>query len=220
MDGIHDMGGKQGFGRIAVEEDYIFRSAWQRRAFALVEALAWSTPYNTDQHRHAVECVPPADYLRLDYFENWIVASEMLLKEAGLVDQSELDDGRKHFDVDQKSHAPVGVHEIVDATKAGADLRFPEDTQSARFAVGQSVLVSHTQAAGHTRVPRYLRGKTGRIVSDEGVFQFADAVVAGRGPDPQHCYTVVFSAQDLWGEEAQVGDSLCADLWEAYLEPA
>ncbi len=220
MDEIHDMGGKQGFGRIAVEEDYIFRSAWQRRAFALVEALAWATPYSTDQHRHAVERVPPEDYLRLDYFENWILASEMLLKEAGLVDQRELDDGRKHFEVDQKSHAPVGAREIVDATKAGADVQFPDHTQPARFAAGQSVLVSSSEAAGHTRVPRYLRGKIGRIVSDEGVFQFADAVAVGQGPAPQHCYTLVFAAQDLWGEQAQTGDTLCADLWESYLEPA
>lgn len=220
MDAIHDMGGIQGFGRIPIEEDYIFRADWQCRAFALVEALAWATPYNTDQHRHAVERVPPADYLRLDYFENWIIASETLLKEAGLVDQTELDDGKKHFDIDPVNHAPVGAREIVEATKAGADLQFPDDTQTARFAVGQSVLVSNTQTAQHTRVPRYLRGKIGRVVSDEGVFQFADAVAAGRGPAPQHCYTVVFSAKTLWGEEAQAGDSVCADLWESYLEPA
>lgn len=220
MDGIHDMGGMQGFGRIPTEKDYIFRSDWQRRAFALVEALAWATPYNTDQHRHAVERVPPADYLRLDYFENWIIASETLLKEAGLVSQHELDEGTKHFDIDRQIHTPVGPDEIVKATKAGADVRFAEDTQTARFAVGQSVLVSNSQTAQHTRVPRYVRGKIGRIVSDEGVFQFADAVAAGRGPEPQHCYTVVFSAKTLWGEEAQADDSVCADLWESYLEPA
>ncbi len=219
MDAIHDMGGKQGFGKIPLEDDYIFRADWQRRAFALVEALAWATPYNTDQHRHAVERVTPEEYLRLDYFENWIIASETLLKEAGLVDRSELETGLKRFDIDRKKHKPVGSKEIVEATRAGAALRFPDDTRPARFAVGQSVRVSKAQTAQHTRVPGYVRGKVGEIVSDEGVFQFADAVAAGKGPAPQHCYNVAFSAKTLWGEDAEAEDRISVDLWESYLEP-
>lgn len=220
MDGIHDMGGMQGFGEVPVEEDYIFRSDWQRRAFALVEALAWAAPYNTDQHRHAVERVPPLDYLRQDYFENWIAATETLLKEAGLVDQAELDSGAKRFDIDREAHKAVGPDEIVAGTRAGAELAFPGDSQPARFTQGQSVRVTDRPSARHTRVPRYVRGKIGRVVRDEGVFQFADAMAAAEGPAPQHCYSVVFSAQDLWGEAAEAEDTVCVDLWESYLEPA
>lgn len=219
MDGVHDMGGVNGYGKVEPEDDYIFKADWQRRAFALVEALAWATPYNTDQHRHAVECLKPLDYLHLDYFEAWIAASETLLKDAGLIDQKELDLGRKLFDIDTNAHKPVKPDELVEATKTGADLEYPFNSQPASFKTGQTVRVSSNNPSGHTRVPRYVRGKLGKISRDAGVFQFADAVAAGKHPSPQHCYTVVFTGETLWGAEAEPNQTICLDLWEAYLEP-
>lgn len=221
MDGIHDLGGMHGFGPVPIaKEDYVFKADWQRRAFALAEALAGTVPYSADQHRQEIERMPAIDYLRLDYFEKWLVATESLLMQAGLVSQEELRTGRKQFDVDLARHEKVSPEELVAAVKSGAHLRFSEGTQSARFAVGDRIRVRKDVSPGHTRVPRYLRGRAGEIVADQGVFQFADAVAAGRGPEPQHCYTVGFSARELWGRNAEADDMIYADLWEHYLEPA
>ena len=222
MDGIHDLGGMHGFGPIPITKgDYVFKADWQRRAFALAEVLAGAAQYGADQHRQAIERMPAVAYLRLDYFEKWMVATEALLIAAGLVNAEELRTGRKLFDVDRARDGKVGPEALIAAVKAGAQLSFPDDTQKPRFAIGDRVRVTTDSPAGHTRSPRYLRGRSGAIVADNGVFQFADAMAAGRGPEPQHCYTVAFTAQEVWGrtaEEAQ--DMIHADLWESYLEPA
>lgn len=221
MDGIHDLGGMHGFGPVAIaKEDYVFKADWQRRAFALAEALGGTVPHSADQHRQEIERMPAVDYLRLDYFEKWLVATEALLMQAGLVNEEELRTGRKQFDVDLARHRKITSEEVVTALKSGAHLKFPDETRKPRFAMGDSVRVARDSPSGHTRMPRYLRGRTGEIVADQGVFQFADAVAAGRGPEPQHCYTVGFAARELWGRNAEGDDMVYADLWEDYLEPA
>ena len=220
MDGIHDMGGMHGFGRIPVEEDTVFSHNWQKRAFALTEALAWSVPFTEDEHRFAIEQILPVDYLSRDYFEKWVIAAQTLMQEAGVVDREELTTGKKRFDITHEDHPPVSAEELVAATKAGAERSFPSDKKTAKFEVGQAVRVAANCPPGHTRAPRYLRNRPGIVVEDVGVFQFADAVVAGNGACPQHCYTVEFKAKTLWGVDAEENECVCADLWEAYLEPA
>jgi nitrile hydratase len=75
---------------------------------------------------------------------------------------------------------------------------------------------------GHTRLPRYTRGRRGRIVRDNGVFALQDTDVNGQslGGRPQHVFTVRFAARELWGEQASARDSVYVDLWEDYLERA
>ena len=222
MNSIHDMGGMHGFGKVAIEEgDYIFKSEWQRRAFGLTETLLCAIPGNADVHRQELERIPAVDYLQKDYFEKWVIATEALLKQAGLVSQEELDAGKKLFDIENpEAHPAIDAKTIVEVFKAGAELKFPNDGQPAKFAEGDIVRVINNHAKGHTRVPRYVRGHLGKIVSDEGVFQFADTLAAGEGACPQHCYTVQFSAETLWGEDAGKNELMYVDLWESYLEPA
>ncbi len=220
MDGIHDMGGMHGFGRIPIEDDYVFDSDWQRRSFALAEALAPITPFGTDEHRQAIERIPPSDYLKLDYFEKWAVATESLLKQAGHISQDELDVGAKLFHADVGDRSPVTGPELVQAMKQGVPLKFPDDSQPQRFSEGDVVLVSSESPYLHTRLPRYVRGKTGLVASAEGVFAFPDAAVGGVGAPRQHCYTVAFSSETLWGREAEPNEVIHLDLWESYLEPA
>ncbi len=220
MDGIHDMGGMHGFGLVDRENDYVFRADWQRRAFGIVEALAGVIPFNADTHRQALERIAADEYLRHDYFEKWVMATETLLLEAGLVNETELVSGKKEFDVDMTDREPAGPKELVDAFIAGVPLVFPADSEPARFKVGESVRVTSNSPLHHTRVPRYIRGRIGTIEHDAGVFQFADAVATGEGQCPQHCYTVSFPAKSLWGDNAESNDTVYADLWEAYLEPA
>ena len=72
---------------------------------------------------------------------------------------------------------------------------------------------------GHTRLPRYARGKHGVIRTVNGPFLFPDSNAHGNGAEWQACYAVEFNARELWGETAPAGDRVCVDLWESYLEP-
>jgi nitrile hydratase subunit beta len=218
MDGIHDMGGMHGFGPVDRHNDYTFRAEWQRKAFGIVEALAGVVPFNADTHRQALERISADEYLRHTYFELWVMATETLLLEAGLVNESELKTGKKEFDVDLASRPAVGPKALVAAFIAGVPLEFPFDSEPSKFKEGEKVRVTVNAPRHHTRVPRYIRGRIGTIVKDSGVFQFADAVATGKGQCPQHCYAVAFSAEDLWGKSAESRETVYADLWESYLE--
>jgi nitrile hydratase subunit beta len=75
--------------------------------------------------------------------------------------------------------------------------------------------------AGHTRLPRYVRGKAGVVARDWGVFVFPDTNAHHAGTKPQHCYSVSFDARELWGKSAKANgrDRVFVDLWEDHLEP-
>ena len=88
------------------------------------------------------------------------------------------------------------------------------------FRVGETIRARNYHPTGHTRLPRYVRGKVGEIAADHGVFQFADSLAHGDGKQPQHLYSVRFTAQELWGQTAKPQDSLYIDLWDNYLELA
>lgn len=220
MDGVHDLGGMHGFGPVPiVEGEYVFKYDWQRRSFALAQALAGPAAYCADMHRYKIEQIPALDYLQMDYFEKWAIATSELLKDAGLANQEELASGVKQFDVDLALHTPSSAEGLIAALASGVEMDFPASNRVALFASGQSIRVSTRSQIGHTRVPRYVRGKVGKIIRNNGVFQFADAVAVGCGTNEQHCYTVSFTARDLWSETPRdCTDSIYLDLAEAYLE--
>jgi nitrile hydratase len=89
-----------------------------------------------------------------------------------------------------------------------------------RFKPGEQVRARNFHPTGHTRLPRYARGKTGVIALDHGVYNFPDTNADGRGPKRQHVYSVRFAARELWGEQASARDSVYLDLWDDYLEHA
>ena len=73
---------------------------------------------------------------------------------------------------------------------------------------------------GHTRLPRYARGKRGVVERVHGVHVFADASAHGEGENPQWLYTVRFAGPELWGEGSDPTLAVSIDAWESYLEPA
>jgi nitrile hydratase len=115
--------------------------------------------------------------------------------------------------------AAITVEEVRayyrDPRRARLDVDLP-----ARFKAGDEIVTRNINPKGHTRLPRYARAKKGRIDCDRGVFHFADARAQRRDAPPQHCYSVRFTARELWGEEAPEKDALYLDLWEEYLDPA
>ena len=72
------------------------------------------------------------------------------------------------------------------------------DAVVARFAVGQKVRARNMNPVGHTRLPRYARGKSGVIDRNHGVFLFPDTTAHFLGEKPQHVYSVRFSAREAF----------------------
>jgi nitrile hydratase len=95
-----------------------------------------------------------------------------------------------------------------------------ESDRPARFAVGDRVRIKDDSPFGHTRRARYIRGRTGEITAAHGTFIYPDSAGNGQGDDPQHVYTVVFRATDLWGEHADPNSTVTFDVWEPYLDQA
>jgi nitrile hydratase len=219
MNGVHDMGGMQGMGPLVREQNEpTFHHPWEGRVYAINRALrtrdgAWSL----DAHRHGIERLPPADYLRMTYYERWTDLLARTLLETGLATQSEIETGQP-ADPGQTHAIPrltaASVPSTIDLRpSARRDVRSP-----AHFTVGQRVRARNMHPIGHTRLPRYARGKTGIVVRDRGVYLFPDTHAHDRGENPEHLYSVRFAARELWGDSASSRDSVYLDMWDTYLE--
>ncbi|TCT13236.1 nitrile hydratase [Tepidamorphus gemmatus] len=219
MNGVHDLGGFQNFGPVQPEPDEpVFHADWERRAFALTLAMATPGGWNIDMSRHARESLPPAQYLSSSYYEIWLAGMERLMMARGLVTREEIETGRALV-------PPVAIPQVLTAdmvetvlARGGPADRAPAGP--ARFAPGDAVRARNLHPAGHTRLPRYARGRTGTVARVQGCHVFPDSNAHGRGEAPQWLYSVRFAARELWGEAAAAGDSVHIDLWESYLEPA
>ncbi|HTY55288.1 MAG TPA: SH3-like domain-containing protein [Candidatus Binataceae bacterium] len=109
---------------------------------------------------------------------------------------------------------PEDVEQVV---KNGGSNRRP-GARAAGFKPGDKVRARNLNPVGHTRLPRYVRGKVGVIQHDHGVFVFPDTHAHGLGDKPQHVYSVRFDAQELWGENDRGPGAVYIDLWDDYLE--
>lgn len=219
MNGVHDLGGMHGMGPIAPEpNEPVFHEPWEGRVHALNRALTELGKWNIDASRHARERIPPADYLRMTYYEKWLAALVMQLEESGLVTAAELQSGRPASAI-ANARPPLTAEQVrARATERGWFER-PVNTLP-RFAVGQPVRTKKLNPTGHTRLPRYARGRIGIVDRVHGAHVFPDSNAHFRGENPQPLYSVRFSARELWGEEAAPRDAVYIDLWESYLDPA
>lgn len=89
-----------------------------------------------------------------------------------------------------------------------------------KFKPGDKVRTRNINTPGHTRLPRYARGRSGVVHRHHGVFVFPDSHAASGEPNPQNLYSVCFSARELWGDDASDKDKIYLDLWDDYLVPA
>jgi nitrile hydratase len=219
MNGIHDMGGMHGLGPVQYEKDEpVFHARWEARTFALNLAMrAWGK-WNIDGSRHQIELIPAAEYLRMSYYEKWAVRLVELLVRSGLVTRQEMESGRRAGG-SPPAEPPLKSSQVTPATTRGSSTRRDAPVPP-RFSVGQRVRARNTNPGGHTRLPRYARGRVGEIHCDHGVFVFPDTNAHFLGEKPQHVYSVRFAARELWGEQASARDVVYIDLWDDYLETA
>jgi nitrile hydratase beta subunit len=213
MNGVHDMGGMDGFGPVVPEQNEpAFHADWERRMYALVGSVMGSAQVNIDEFRHAIERIPPARYLASSYYERWLAAAETILVERGVVTREEL------LAKQDASIDPALIASGV-ATHGPSPINSKAKPQRARYAKGARVRARNLNPVGHTRLPRYVRGKAGVVARDWGVFVFPDTNAHHAGTKPQHCYSVSFDAREVWGKSAGSRERVFIDLWEDYLEP-
>ena len=210
MNGAHDLGGMDGFGPIEREvNEPTFHAEWERRMFALSFGIATAAAVDDDHFRQQVERIPPADYLKSSYYELWYRAHYALLQQRGV-----LGPGKP-----AGLNPPLVAEGVWPAIEGGASTRMPAEGCVARFAIGDAVTARNIHPTGHTRLPRYARGKSGTVHAIRGVFSFADSNASGDGLCPQYLYTVGFTAASLWGD-GNGKNTILLDLWDGYLDPA
>ncbi len=217
MNGVHDMGGMEGMGDYGYETDEpVFHAEWEGRVYALNRALGAWKRWNLDAWRQDIERLPPWDYLRFRYYEKWFVAMEKRVVDYGFVSREELREGRALAGEKATPKLSVEMARRIDrGLPSSAD---PSVTP--RFATGAAVRAKMIQPAGHTRLPRYARGKRGEIAAYRGVHIFPDTNARFEGEQRHALYSVKFMARELWGPSAGERDEVYLDLWERYLEVA
>jgi len=219
MNGIHDMGGLQDMGPVQHEKDEpVFHAEWEGRVYAINSALRASGKWNLDAWRHQIELLPPVEYMQMTYYERWLRINEQLLVKHGLVSPAELASGKP--DPGSTKAIPALTAATV-ASRLGRGIPSSHDpTVRPQFKVGQRVRARNMNPVGHTRLPRYARGKVGTIGRDHGVYLFPDTNAHFQGQKRQHVYSVRFTARELWGEHASARDTVHLDMWDDYLEHA
>jgi len=218
MDGVHDMGGMHGFGKVEPEQDEpVFHDDWEARTFALYRAMSYAGVWCIDQARFAREQLPPDIYLASSYYKKWELGMEKQLAELGLAERDELAAGHA-LRPGKSLKRKLNAAEVPNIITRGSFARPAQ--KPARFSPGDRVRTKNIHPKTHTRLPRYARDKVGMVEALRGCHVFPDTVAIGKGEDPQWLYTVLFDGRELWGESAEPSLKVSIEAFEPYLEPA
>ncbi len=217
MDGIHDMGGEYGWGTVSIDRvEPVFASEWEARAFAMGAMSAGLAGANLDAFRHALERLHPLDYLGDGYYGRWLACAELLLVDSGVVPPGAVDArARRMSGEDVAEPADVESNKPQYERGGGGSLRTIDAPPA--YSVGERVLARDLHRAGHHRMPAYVRRRTGVVAAIRPAAVLPDATAHFTGEEPQHVYTVSFTASELWGDGA-APSTLNVDLFETYLE--
>ena len=218
MNGVHDMGGMDGFGKVEIEPDEpVFHTAWEGRVMAMMRAMSFAGAWNIDMSRASRENLPPHVYLGSSYYRKWALGMEQMLIERGLADADEIESGRALRPA-KPLKRKLAAADVERTLYRGSFTR--EAQAPARFKPGERVRMKNIHPPTHTRLPRYVRGRVGTVELVHGCHVFPDSAAVGAGDDPQWLYTVKFDARELWGEDADPTVTVSIDAFEPYLEPA
>ena len=220
MNGIHDMGGMHGFGPVEREDNEpVFHHDWEGRAFAMRVVTPVPIPGGA---RNNIETMEPLHYLRSSYYEKWLHARVKGLIDSGVLTAEELQ-ARETLYRDRPD-TPMPRREDAERVQTVlANLRIHRSPRrdvdaQPQFAIGDPVRVRNLHPLGHTRLPRYVRGKRGVVMRFYGFQDGQDAQPPGVTAEPQAVYAVRFAASELWGDAAETNSTVCIDMWESYLE--
>jgi nitrile hydratase subunit beta len=218
MDGVHDMGGMHGFGKVEPEQDEpVFHAPWEGRTLALNRALGYTGVWTIDQTRFGIERLPPDVYLSSSYYKKWETRLENMIVELGLAGRDELDAGHA-LRPGKTLKRKLTAADVPNTLSRGS---FSRPAQApARFKAGDKVRTLNIHPATHTRLPRYARGKSGVVEAVRGCHVYPDTVAIGQGENPQWLYTVVFESRELWGDGADPSLKISIEAFEPYLERA
>jgi nitrile hydratase subunit beta len=187
MDGMHDLGGKQGFGPVRYTQNApAFHSAWEVRANSLYVFAVRRGIFNMDEYRHAIERMEPRHYLTASYYERSLTGLATLLVEKGIVTRAELEQRAG-------GRFPLATPSGPGRTNAG---------KRERFEPGDRVRVQEAYVPGHVRMPAYIRGKTGTVVSESPAYPYPDAHAHAVAAEDEPTYDVRFRSEDLWPNSA------------------
>ncbi len=218
MDGIHDMGGMHGFGKVEPEQNEpVFHAPWEGRTMALNRALGYTGIWTIDQTRYGIERLPPDVYLNSSYYKKWAMRLENLLIEKGLIGADELKAGHALRPGKQLKRT-LAAADVPNTLSRGSFTRPAQST--ARFKPGDHVRTKNIHPETHTRLPRYARDRVGVIEAVRGCHVFPDTAAIGKGDDPQWLYTVLFDGRELWGKDSDPTLKVSIEAFEPYLDPA
>jgi nitrile hydratase len=204
VDGIHDLGGRQGFGRVRHAPDATpFHEAWEVRVNALYGLAVRLGIFNMDEYRHAIERMDPRHYLAASYYERSLTGLATLCIEKGIVTREELE--RR-----ARGSFPLS------APSASGRANLPTRE---RFKPGDRVRVREDYVPGHVRMPAYIRGKAGTVVGESPAYPFPDAHAHGVESQDEPTYDVRFRSEDLWPNSADHA-LVHAGVFQSYLERA
>jgi nitrile hydratase beta subunit len=218
VDGIHDMGGMQGFGPVHYDPDEpVFQENWHRRVFGMGALAARLSGTNQPAFRHAIERVHPLQYLSDGYYGRWLDGALNLLIDSGVVAPGAVEArARKLAGEQDVAEPPDPTPNKPDYQATGPGSLREVDTPP-RFAVGDRVRVKEMHPVGHTRLPHYVRSRTGTIERVQPAQLFPDTHAHFQGENPQHVYAVAFDWRDVWGPDGEAC-TIHVDLYENYLE--
>jgi nitrile hydratase beta subunit len=218
MDGVHDMGGMHGFGKVEPERDEpVFHEDWEGRCLALNRAMGFTGVWTIDQSRAGIEELPPDVYLSSSYYKKWALRLEKMVMALGLAEAEEINGGHATHP-GRPLKRKLALPDVPNSLTRGSFARPPQ--APARFKPGDRVRTKNIHPKTHTRLPRYARDRVGVIEAVRGCHVFPDSVAIGKGENPQWLYTVLFDGRELWGEAAEPSLKVSIEAFEPYLDPA
>jgi nitrile hydratase subunit beta len=219
MNGVHDMGGMDGFGKVKVEaNEPVFHEKWEGRVMAMMRAMGAAGAFNIDTMRYYFEILPPDIYLACTYYQKWFLGLEDMLLDKGFVADSEVATGHAAGPAKPLKRGKFTLNDVERVMVRGKYGREP--SAPAKFNPGDRVRARNMHPATHTRLPRYVRGHVGMVERNLGCNVFPDTSAMEAGENPQWLYTVVFDGVELWGVDSDPTIKVSIDAFEPYLEAA
>jgi nitrile hydratase subunit beta len=219
VNGVHDMGGMDGFGKVVAEpNEPMFHEEWEGRVLAMVRAMGAAGAFNIDTSRYYREILPPDIYLACTYYQKWFLGLEDMLIDKGFISASEVASGHSEGAAKPLKHGKFTVSQVERVMVRGKFGR--EASAPAKFKPGDRVRTRNIHPATHTRLPRYTRGHVGVVERNLGCNVFPDSAAMEAGENPQWLYTVVFDGVELWGPDTDPTLKISIDAFEPYLEAA